>query len=61
MILVINVCKESLHYYEFVAPVLNIISGMGKDYFVCNYDEVSEEFLKKAEKVIICETSLYDN
>ncbi|MDA3836728.1 MAG: hypothetical protein PF542_03840 [Nanoarchaeota archaeon] len=61
MILVINVCKESLHYYEFVGPVLNVLNGMGEDYFVCNYDEVTEDYLKKAEKVIICGTSLYDN
>ena len=61
MILVINVCKESLHYYEFVAPVLNILSGMGKDYFVANYDEVTPQFLSKADKIIICGTSLYDN
>jgi GMP synthase (glutamine-hydrolysing) len=61
MILVVNVCKESLHYYEFVAPVLNILSSMGADYFVANYDEVTKDFLDKAEKVIICGTSLYDN
>ena len=61
MILVINVCKESLHYYEFVAPVLNILSGMGADYFVANYDEVTQDFLDKSDKVIICGTSLYDN
>lgn len=61
MILVVNVCKESLHYYEFVAPVLNILNHSGKDYFVANYDEVSKSYLEKSDKVIICGTSLYDN
>ena len=61
MILVINVCKESLHYYEFVAPVLNILNSMGEDYFISNYDEINHAFLEKADKVIICGTSLYDN
>lgn len=61
MILVVNVCKESLHYYEFVVPVLNILSSMSEDYFICNYDEVNHAFLGKADKVIICGTSLHDN
>lgn len=61
MILVVNVCKEQLHYYEFVAPVLKILSSMSEDYFICNYDEVSSDFLEKSNKVIICGTSLQDN
>ena len=61
MILVVNVCKEQLHYYEFVAPVLKILSSMSRDYFICNYDEVNPEFLGKADKIIICGTSLQDN
>lgn len=61
MILVVNVCKESLHYYEFVSPVLNILNSMGQDYFVCDYDKIEKDYLKKANKVIICGTSLHDN
>jgi len=61
MILVVNVCKEQLHYYEFVGPVLKVLSNASKDYFVVNYDEVTPEYLEKADKVIICGTSLYDN
>lgn len=61
MILVINVCKESLHYYEFVGPVLKILKGIEEDYFVCNYDEISPDYLNRADRVIICGTSLYDN
>ncbi|NCN87091.1 hypothetical protein GW932_04615 [archaeon] len=61
MILVINVCKEQLHYYEFVGPILKVLKNMSQDYFVCNYDEVCPAYLNKAEKIIICGTSLYDN
>lgn len=61
MILVINVCSESLHYHEFVSPVLNILGRMGEDYFVCNYDKLSSDYLEKADKIIICGTSLHDN
>lgn len=61
MILIINVCRERLHYNEFVNPVLNILSAINERYFVLNYDNVTEEDLSKADKVIICGTSLYDN
>ncbi len=58
MILLINVCKEKLHYFEFVKPVEEII---GKDFFVKHYSKVDESDLRKADKVIICGTSLKDN
>ena len=64
-ILIINICKEKLHYYEFVKPVENILENMKKekkiDYFVKNYKKVNEKDLKKASKIIICGTSLADN
>ncbi|MEK6827301.1 MAG: hypothetical protein AABX99_02335 [Nanoarchaeota archaeon] len=58
MILIINVCKERLHYFEFVKPIEKII---GKDFFTKHYSEVNEEDLRKADKIIICGTSLKDN
>lgn len=58
MILLINVCKEKLHYFEFVKPVEKII---GKDFFIKHYSRVDEIDLRKADKVIICGTSLKDN
>ena len=59
MILVINVCSEKLHFYEFVKPVLDILSG--RDVLVRHYDEIEKEDLEKCEKVVICGTSLKDN
>lgn len=61
MLLVVNVCSESLHYHEFVSPVLNILGRMGEDYFVCDYDKVNSNDLERADKVVICGTSLHDN
>jgi anthranilate/para-aminobenzoate synthase component II len=61
MILIINICKEKLHYYEFVKPILDILDSNKIKYFVKNYKEVDDNDLKRCEKVIICGTSLYDN
>lgn len=57
MILLVNVCGEKLHEYEFVKPIEKLVGKC----FVKKYDSVSEEDLKKAEKVIICGTALADN
>ena len=61
MILIINICKEKLHYYEFVKPVEDILQENGAKYFLKHYSEITEEDLKKADKIIICGTSPYDN
>jgi GMP synthase (glutamine-hydrolysing) len=61
MILVINICKEKLHYFEFVKPVLNILDSERIKYFVKNYKSVNNRDLDKCSKIIICGTSLLDN
>lgn len=61
MILIISVCAEKLHELEFVKPVEKILKENSKEYFVKNYSELNEEDLKKADKIIICGTSLKDN
>ena len=61
MILIINICKEKLHYLEFVKPVCDILNNHGIRYFVKRYKEVNEKDLDKASKIIICGTSLQDN
>ena len=58
MILIINVCKEPLHYFEFVKPIEKIIE---KDFFTKHYSTIEEGDLRKADKIIICGTSLKDN
>ena len=61
MILIINICKEPLHFYEFVKPVADILSNAGKDALIVHYKDLSSDDLKRADKIIICGTSLKDN
>jgi|SRR3989338_7247398 len=60
MILLINICKERLHFYEFVKPILDILKDNNIDFFVKHYKELEKKDLDKAEKIIICGTSLKD-
>lgn len=61
MILLVNVCKEKLHYFEFVKPIEDILCGMNLKFFTKHYSEMGEKDLEKAEGIIICGTSLKDN
>lgn len=61
MILVINVCSEKLHYLEFVKPVEDILKDEGIKFFTRHYEEVGKKDVEKADKVIVCGTSLRDN
>ena len=61
MILLINICKEKLHYLEFIKPLEDILKKDKIGFFVRKYKEVRVEELNKADKVIICGTSLADN
>jgi len=61
MILLINICKEKLHYFEFVKPIEDILIKNDLKYFVKDYDKLEENDLKKPDKIIICGTSLNDN
>ncbi len=58
MILVINVCRERLHFYEFVKPVLDVLRE--GDVLSVHYSDLSAEDLEMCDKVIICGTSLKD-
>jgi len=60
MILIVNICKERLHYYEFVKPVEDILKKDGIEFFTLHYTDVKEIDLEKASRVIICGTSLKD-
>lgn len=60
-ILIINICKEKLHYYEFVKPICDIFDDNKIVYFIKGYKEVITKDLDNVDKVIICGTSLFDN
>lgn len=61
MILLINICKEKLHYFEFVKPVETILSKNKIEYLTKHYKEINISDLKNSDKIIICGTSLKDN
>ena len=61
MILLINICKHDLHIEEFVYPVGNILIKNNIKGFIRKYDCVTKKDLQKANKIIICGTSLKDN
>jgi GMP synthase (glutamine-hydrolysing) len=61
MILLINICKEKLHYFEFVQPIETILKNLGKGFLTRDFKKVSKSEIEKAEKIIICGTSLMDN
>lgn len=61
MILIINICKELLHALEFVNPVEDILKANEIPFFTKHYGKLSQQDIKKADKIIICGTSLADN
>jgi len=60
-ILIISICKERLHYYEFVKPIEDIVKKSGKKFFTKHYTKLNSLDVEKAERIIICGTSLKDN
>ncbi len=61
MILLINICKEKLHYFEFVKPIEDILKTEKISFVTKDYAEVDPRALEKSDRVIICGTSLKDN
>ena len=60
-ILVLNICKNPLHYFEFVKPIEDILKKEKVDYQIRHYNEIKKNDLVNYEKVIIPGTSLKDN
>ncbi len=61
MLLIINICKEKLHYYEFVKPIEDILRDKKIKFETKHYKKLIENNIKKSDKIIICGTSLKDN
>ena len=60
MILVISTCADKLHEREFVSPVVNSVKNFDEDVLIVHYEDLGFEELEKANRAIICGTSLYD-
>ncbi len=62
-ILIVNICKEKLHYLEFVKPIEDILEEEEIEFKSVHYKKITDKdlFSKKIKKIIICGTSLKDN
>ncbi len=61
MILIIDTCADRLHSLEFVKPVEDILKKSNCRFFTRHYSKITQKDRSKAEKFIICGTSLKDN
>lgn len=61
MMLLINICKEKLHNYEFVKPIEEILRQNKLNFKTLHYSKITKKELSKPDKIIICGTSLKDN
>jgi len=59
-VLLVNICEEQLHTYEFVNPIADILRAKKINFFVRSYKQIGASDLDKCSKVIICGTSLSD-
>jgi anthranilate/para-aminobenzoate synthase component II len=60
MILIVNICRERLHKFEFVKPIVDLLKSNGVDCYVKDYKKLSKGDFMNADKIIICGTSLKD-
>ncbi|MEF8879215.1 MAG: hypothetical protein V5A64_02330 [Candidatus Thermoplasmatota archaeon] len=61
MILIVDICRERFHFLEFVKPVSDIVRNTGEDFEIVSYRNIEKENVSKADKTIICGTSLKDD
>lgn len=60
MILIVNVCSDSLSYFEFVKPIEDILKKAEVDSFTRHFLSLNQRDISRPEKVIICGTALKD-
>ncbi len=60
MILLVFFSPEKMHFFEFVKPVQDIVKACGKKCSAKHYSEITAKDVEKAEKIILCGTSLRD-
>lgn len=61
MILIISVCQEKIHEFEFVRPIESVLKEKNLPFLTKHYKELKKQDLEKADKIIIAGTSLDDN
>ncbi|RME78186.1 hypothetical protein D6774_02020 [Candidatus Woesearchaeota archaeon] len=58
-VLILNLCKEPLHFYEFVKPVEDILKKEGIAFKTIPFNQFTSS--SACDKIIICGTSLKDD
>jgi GMP synthase (glutamine-hydrolysing) len=61
MIIIININRESFHYFEFIKPIEDILNRVNTKYITVNYKDCTDTVVFRADRVIIAGTSLKDN
>jgi len=61
MILIIQIQSIPFHYFEFVKPIDDILKTIDASFSSIHYKQLSNQDIKRAEKIIIAGTSLKDN
>ncbi len=61
MILIVQICKNNLHYLEFVKPIEDILRKNHIEFKSIHYKNISAESIFESKKIIIAGTSLKDN
>jgi len=61
MILIINICKEEMHYFEFVKPIEDILVKNEIPFYIKSYTKITKKDLDTCHRIIITGTSLKDN
>ena len=61
MILIIKICKDSLHDPEFVKPIEDVLKRNNIDFNTVHYREITEDSFENIDRIIISGTSLKDN
>lgn len=61
MILLINICKEAMHYHEFVRPIEDILRKAEEPFITKHYREISRKDIDSCHRIIIAGTSLADS
>lgn len=60
-ILIVQIQKEKLHYFEFVKPIEDVLSKNNIEFRSIHYKSLDENVLSDIDKIIISGTSLEDN
>jgi GMP synthase (glutamine-hydrolysing) len=61
MILILDLCSESLSHDEFVLPIAAIVKKEGFNYTIHHYTDVTIAMLAKASHIILCGTAIKDD